>query len=63
MTPEDCILDAVDPWVASVVADKSVSVKEELLARVEDGVADGGTIERELDPMLVIELLPLLDDT
>ena len=53
----------VDPWVASVVADSRVPVKEEPLARAGDGVADGEIIERELDPMLSIELLPLLDDT
>ena len=53
----------VDTWPNCVVADIRVSVKEEPLARVEDGVVDGETIEKELDPMLVLELLPLLDDT
>lgn len=52
----------VDPWVANVVANDRVSVKEEPLALIEDGVADGEPIERELDPMLVLEALPLLDD-
>ena len=58
----DELVPTVGFWTFNEVADRRVSVKDELIALLADGVADGKPTEKKLDPVLVLESLPLFGD-
>ena len=63
MPEADELVPPVWFWIVNEVADRRVSVKEELIALLADGVVDGEPTEKKLDPVLVLGLLPLPGDS